>query len=144
MCTRPKELTRSTLKSLKLELDRYEFTEVNLNTAWKELSNEDITADIITFIRKLAVGSPLVSHEERIKKAVNKLKKNYDFSKIELDWLNRIEKQLLNDSILNEETFNTGAFQTKGGYKVINKIFRNKLDEIISDINEYLYEDWSA
>ncbi|APF28442.1 hypothetical protein NPD7_949 [Clostridium sporogenes] len=144
VCTRPKELTRSTLKSLKLELDRYEFTEVNLNTAWKELSNEDITADIITFIRKLAVGSPLVSHEERIKKAVNKLKKNYDFSKIELDWLNRIEKQLLNDSILNEETFNTGAFQTKGGYKVINKIFRNKLDEIISDINEYLYEDWSA
>lgn len=144
VCTRPKELTRSTLKNLKLELDRYEFTEVNLNTAWKELSNEDITADIITFIRKLAVGLPLVSHEERIKNAVSKLKKNHDFSKIELDWLNRIEKQLLNDSILNEETFNTGAFQTKGGYKFINKIFRNKLDEIILEINEYLYEDWSA
>ncbi|WP_077852848.1 type I restriction-modification system endonuclease [Clostridium felsineum] len=144
VCTRPKELTRNTLKSLKLELDRYEFTEVQLNTAWNELSNEDITADIITFIRKLSVGSPLVSHEERIKNAVNKIKKNHSFSKIELDWLNRIEKQLLNDSILNKETFETGAFQTKGGYKVINKIFRNKLDEIISEINEYLYEDWSA
>lgn len=144
VCTRPKELTRNTLKSLKLELDRYEFTEVQLNTAWKELSNEEITADIITFIRKLAVGGPLVSHEERIKNAVNKIKKNHSFSKIELDWLNRIEKQLLNDSILNKETFETGAFQTKGGYKVINKIFRNKLDEIILEINEYLYEDWSA
>lgn len=144
VCTRPKELTRNTLKSLKLELDRYEFTELQLNSAWKELSNEEITADIITFIRKQALGSPLVSHEERIKNAVNKLKKNHKFSKIELDWLNRIEKQLLNDSILNEETFETGAFELKGGYKVINKIFGNKLDEIISEINEYLYEDWSA
>lgn len=144
VCTRPKELTRSALKSLKLELDKYEFTELQLNTAWKEFSNEDITVDIITLIRKLAVGSPIISHEERIKNAINKLKKNHNFNKIELDWLNRIEKQLLNDSILNEETFNTGAFELKGGYKVINKLFKNKLDEIISEINEYLYEDWSA
>lgn len=144
VCTRPKELTRSTLKSLKLELDKYEFTELQLNTAWKECSNEDITVDIITLIRKLAVGAPLVSHEEKIKNAVNKLKKNHDFNKIELDWLDRIEKQLLNDSILNKETFDEGAFQMKGGYKFVNKIFKNKLDEIISEINEYLYEDWSA
>lgn len=144
VCTRPKELTRSALKNLKLELDKYEFTELQLNTAWKEFSNEDITVDIITLIRKLAVGAPIISHEERIKNAINKLKKNHNFNKIELDWLNRIEKQLLNDSILNEETFNTGAFELKGGYKVINKLFKNKLDEIISEINEYLYEDWSA
>ena len=144
VCTRPKELTRDTLKSLKLELDRYKFTETQLNTAWKELSNEDITADIITFIRKLANDSPFISHEQRIKNAVNKLKRKHSFSKMELDWLNRIEKQLLSDSILNKETFETGAFETKGGYKVLNKIFENKLDEIISEINEYLYEDWSA
>jgi len=49
VCTRPKDLTRETLKSLKLELDRNEFTEVQLNSAWKEIKNEDITADIITF-----------------------------------------------------------------------------------------------
>lgn len=144
VCTRPKELTRDALKSLKLELDIYKFTEVQLNTAFKELSNEDITVDIITFIRQLSLGSPLISHEDRIKNAVNKLKKKHRFSKMELDWLNRIEKQLLSDSILNKETFETGAFVSKGGYKVINKIFGNKLDEIISEINDYLYEDWSA
>ncbi len=144
VCTRPKELTREALKSLKLELDRYSFTEVQLNTAWKETSNEEITADIITFIRKLAIGSPLISHEQRIKNAVSKLKKKHYFSKIELDWLSRIEKQMLSDSILNKETFETGAFKTKGGYKAIDKIFDNKLDEIIAEVNEYLYEDWSA
>ena len=56
------------LKSLKLELDRNEFTEVQLNSAWKEIKNEDITADIITFIRQQAIGSPLISHEDRTKK----------------------------------------------------------------------------
>jgi type I restriction enzyme R subunit len=144
VCTRPKELTREALKSLKLELDRNDFTEVQLNSAWKELSNEDITADIITFIRQQAIGSPLISHQERIKNAVNKLKKKHNFSKMELDWLGRIEAHLLHESILDKETFDTGAFKSKGGFMKINKIFGNKLEEIISEINDYLYEDWSA
>ncbi|MBC9786530.1 type I restriction-modification system endonuclease [Heliobacterium chlorum] len=144
VCTRPKELTREALKSLKLELDRHKFTEVQLNSAWRELKNEDITADIITFIRQQAIGSPLISHEERIKNAVNKLKKKHNFSKIELDWLRRIETHLLNESIIDKETFDAGAFNSKGGYKVINKIFGNKLDDIIAELNDYLYEEWSA
>jgi type I restriction enzyme R subunit len=144
VCTRPKELTRDSLKSLKLELDRNKFTEIQLNSAWRELKNENITADIITFIRQQAIGSPLISHEERIYNAVNKLKKNHSFSKMELDWLGRIEAHLLHESILDKETFDIGAFKSKGGYKVINKIFQNKLDEIVSELNDYLYEDWSA
>lgn len=144
VCTRPKELTRETLKSLRLELDRNNFTEVQLNSAWKALKNEDLTADIITLIRQQAIGSALIDHEERIKNAVNRLKKNHSFSKMELDWLARIETYLLHESILDIDTFNTGAFQTKGGYKVINKIFGNKLDAIVDEINDYLYEDRSA
>ncbi len=144
ICTRPKELTREALKSLKLELDRNNFTEVQLNSAWRETTNESITADIITFIRQQAIGSPLISHEVRIKNAVSKLKKKHNFSKMELDWLNRIESNLLHESILDKETFETGAFKTKGGFKVIDKIFRNKLDEIIIEINDYLYENWGA
>lgn len=144
VCTRPKELTRDALKSLKLELDRNRFTEVQLNSAWKELRNEDITADIITFVRRLSIGSPLISHEERIKKAVNKLKKNHSFSKMELDWLGRIENYLLHESVLEIEAFETGAFKSKGGFKAINKIFGDKLEQIVSELNDYLYEDWSA
>lgn len=144
VCTRPKELTRESLKSLKLELDRNQFTEVQLNSAWKELRHEDIAADIITFIRQQALGSPLISHELRIKNAVSKLKKNHNFSKMELDWLGRIENHLLHESILELETFETGAFKSKGGYKVINKIFGNRLEQIVAELNDYLYEDWSA
>lgn len=144
VCTRPKELTRETLKSLLLELDRNKFTEKQLNTAWREVKNEDITADIITFIRQEALGSPLISHEDRIKNSINKLQKKHSFTKIELDWLKRIEAHLLNESILNIETFETGAFKSKGGFKAVDRAFNNKLEAIISEINDYLYEDWSA
>ncbi|GIQ63117.1 hypothetical protein PACILC2_16850 [Paenibacillus cisolokensis] len=141
VCTRPSELTRETLKSLRLELDREGFTEQQLNTAWKQLSNEEITADIISFIRKEALGCALLSREERTKRAIAKLKEKHSFSKMELDWLQRIENVLLHEAVLDRDVFNSGAFKNQGGYNRINKIFRNQLDTIITDINHYLFED---
>lgn len=141
VATRPKELTRESLKSLKLELDRHNFTEQQLNTAWKELKNEDIAADIISFIRQHAIGSPLISHEERIKNAVERLRKNHSFTKMELGWLDRIEKNLLLESVLDLSTFETGSFKSLGGFTKINKVFQNKLEDIIQELNVYLYDD---
>lgn len=141
VCTRPSDLTRESLKSLRLELDREGFTEQQLNTAWKQISNDDITADIISFIRKEALGSALVSREERMKHAIAKLKEKHSFSKMELDWLQRIENILLHEPILDRDLFNTGAFKNQGGYNRMNKIFREKLDTIIIELNQYLFED---
>jgi len=141
VCTRPSELTRESLKSLKLELDREGFTEQQLNTAYREMSSEEITADISSFIRRHAIGSVLMSHEERIKRAVDKVWKNHDFSKQELNWLGRIEKHLLNESVLNVQTFDEDVFRDNGGYTRINKVFRGNLEAIIREINTHLYDD---
>ncbi len=141
VCTRPQELTREALKSLKLELERNGFKETFLNTALTEIKNVDIAADIISIIRAEAVGSVLLSHEERIKSAVSRLKKNHKFSKQEINWLDNIEKFLITETVLNEETFNLGAFRDKGGYKRADKIFNGKLKEIIVELNQYLYDD---
>lgn len=141
ICARPKELTRESLKSLKLELDREGYTEQQLNTAWKELKNQEIAADIISFIRREAIGSTLISHEQRIVNAVQKLRSNHSFSKMELDWLNRIETYLLHETVLDQEAFESGAFKNSGGFARINKIFKNKLESVIAELNEYLYDD---
>ncbi len=141
LCTRPKELTREGLKKLRLELDKEGFTNQQLNTAYNESNNEEIVADIISFIRRYALGSVLLSHEQRIKNAVNKLKKNHKFSKMELDWLARIENYLINENIIEKDSFESGAFKTFGGFKRIDKVFNNNLDNIIQELNEYLYED---
>lgn len=141
VCTRPKELTRESLKSLLLELDREGFTEKQLNSAWKQIKDQEVAADIISFIRQQAIGSSLISHEQRIKNAVSKLKKNHSFSKMETDWLNRIEGYLIHETVLDRDAFDSGAFKNFGGFTRINKVFRNQLDSIITELNEYLYDD---
>jgi type I restriction enzyme R subunit len=141
VCTRPQKLTRESLKSLKLELDRHSFTEKKLNSAWRESKNEDIAADIISYIRRCAIGSPLISTEERIKMAVSKLRKSHSFSKIQLDWLVLIEKTLLSETVIDQETFDTGAFKTQGGFARADKIFGGELQTYLIELNNYLYDD---
>jgi len=141
VCTRPQELTRESLKSLKLELDRNNFTEQQLNTAWRELKNEDITADIISYIRRSALGTELISREERIKRAVDKLRKKHNFTKMQLDWLARMEKTLINESVIDREVFDDGAFKAQGGYARIDKVFVGKLSDYLKELNAYLYDE---
>ena len=142
VCTRPKELTREALKSLRLTLDREGFTVQQLNTAVSELTNEEMTADIISLIRRYAIGSTLISHEARIHRAVEKLKKAHKFSKQELNWLARMEKYLMEESVLNVQVFDEDSrFKAQGGFAKINKVFQNQLESIVLELNEYLYDD---
>lgn len=141
VCTRPSELTRETLRELKMELDRHEFTEKQLNTAWNEITNEDIVADIIAFVRQQAIGSVLISHETRVKNAFAKLRQNHKFNKIQLDWLKRIEKVMLEETVLDEQMFEQGAFKNNGGFRGIDRRFEGQLHEVIMELNQYLYDD---
>lgn len=141
VCTKPSELTRESLKGLKLELDRHDFTESQLNTAWKEMTNQDIVADIIAFIRQQVLGSTLISHETRVKNAFAKLKLNHSFNKTQLDWLGRIEKVMLEETVLDMQIFEIGAFKNAGGFNIIDRRFGGKLNDIIVELNRYLYED---
>lgn len=142
ICTRPRDLTRASLKELKLALDREGFTTQQLNTAISELTNEEMAADIISLIRRYSIGSALISHEARIRRAVDKLKKAHKFTQQELGWISRMEKYLLEESVLNVSVFDEDSrFRSKGGFAKINKAFANKLESIVLELNEYLYDD---
>ena len=140
--TKPSDLTRETLRDLELTLSREGYTEARLNRAVSEMTNKETTADIISLVRRYAIGSPLVSHEERIRRAVQRLKDAHDFSKQELNWLTRIETYLINDSVLNTAVFDTDErFKSKGGFKKIDKVFHGGLANVVVELNTYLYDD---
>lgn len=142
ICTRPRDLTRKDLKDLRLTLDREGFTTQQLNTAIYELTNEEIMADIISLIRRYAIGSTLISHDARIHRAVDKLRKKHNFSKQELSWISHIEKYLLGESVMNIKVFDEDSrFVDHGGFNKINKVFQNNLESIVLELNEYLYDD---
>ena len=142
ICTRPADLTLAGLRSVSMTLDANGFNRTRLNTAITQLTKEECAADIITLIRSYAIGSPLVSHEERIRNAVKKLCKAHNFTASEKKWIERIEKYLINESVLNVQTFDEfTAWRTQGGFSKINKIFSGSLTAIVRELNTYLYED---
>jgi len=142
ICTKPRELTRDSLKSLMLTLDREGYTTQQLNTAISQLTNEEMAADIISLIRRYAIGSVLIGHEARIRKAVDRLRKAHSFTMQEQNWIKRMEDYLLNESVLNITVFDEDSrFKSQGGFAKINKIFSDKLESVVLELNEYLYDD---
>ncbi|MFD0620354.1 type I restriction-modification system endonuclease [Paenibacillus sp. GCM10027629] len=142
ICTRPNDLTRDELRKLRVALDQQGYSEKMLQAAWRDAKNEDIAADIISFIRQQALGDPLISHEERIVGAMKKIYDSKVWTKVQKDWLKRIEKQLLQESVLDpnpEKAFDVEPFKSKGGYKQLNKIFDGEMDTIVTTINTALY-----
>ncbi|NFE95948.1 type I restriction-modification system endonuclease [Clostridium botulinum] len=142
VCTRPQELTRESLRQLRAILDKNGFSEEYLKTAWKDLRHEEIVADIIAFIRQQALGSPLESNEERVKRAVARIKREYYLTKPQENWMNRIEKVMLKEVVIDKETFDTGSFKAQGGgFTRLNTIFGGKLEEIINKVKTYMFEN---
>lgn len=140
--TRPADLTRESLRELELALSQAGFTETRLNRAVSEMTNAEMAADIISLVRRYAIGSELLSHEERIHRAVDRLRAAHDFTGQELGWLKRIETYLVNDSVLNARVFDEDErFRSKGGFKKLDKVFRGGLTGLVRELNGYLYDD---
>ncbi|OSY88528.1 hypothetical protein WH52_07200 [Tenacibaculum holothuriorum] len=139
VCTKPSSLTRKDLKELRLILDTEGFNKNKLNTAYKEVTNTEIIADIIAHIRTSALGENLISHKERISNAVTKLKTTHNWNQIQLKWLAKIEAQLQKETIITLEDLNKPPFSVDGGLKRLDKVFKNETAEIIKELNEYLY-----
>lgn len=145
ICTKPSDLTREQLKSLKLTLDREGFTSQKLSSAVSEMNNTEITADIISLVRRYAIGSPLHTHNQRIDFALSKIQIEYQPSKIEQTWLGRIRDYLTNEELITTDTFDEDVrFRSLGGFGRIDKAFGGRLEAVVEDINTYMYEEVSA
>lgn len=135
---KPTELDRKSLKELRMQLALNGFNETSLNIAWKKLTNKEIAADIIAYIRTFAMGLPMETPEERVERAIQKVKDLHPWSRIQLNWIDRFEKQLKAETLLRREDLDEEPFKEAGGYKKLNKIFNDQLDEVLETINTYL------
>ena len=139
-CTRPSDMTRAQLRELKLALDQENFSEANLNNAMSTVKNEEIVADIISYVRQAVLNTPVLNHDERVEAAFRKLTSAHRFNRMQLDLLEKIKTYMLHESILNRETFEAPAFRMDGGFARFDKKFDGKLTELIRELNSYIYE----
>ncbi|MEW4327806.1 type I restriction-modification system endonuclease [Rossellomorea marisflavi] len=142
VCSRPKDLTRKDLRELITVLETKGYKQTHLQTAWKQTKNQDIAADIISFIRQAALGEALVDHDSRIKNAMQKVYSLNDWTPRQKKWLERIEKQLLQVPVLAptpQDAFSEEPFKSRGGYKMLRKEFGDYIDQVVTTINDSLY-----
>lgn len=138
---RPRDLTRTQLRELKLALDQAGFTETNSRTAWRETTNQDIAASIIGYIRHVACDQPLINHADRVRSAMQQIMASRPWTDPQRKWLDRIGKQLEQETIVDRDALDAGQFKQMGGFHRLNKVFKGELETILRDIAELM---WSA
>lgn len=140
--TRPRELTRKQLRELALELDKAGFTETGLATAWREMTNQDIAASIVGFIRQAAIGDALVPYSERVDHALQRLLASQPWTAPQRDWLKRIAAQTKANLLVDREAIDDPdlVFRREGGgFTRLDKIFNGELQQVLEAFNDSLW-----
>jgi type I restriction enzyme R subunit len=146
--TRPRDLTRKQLKELVLALDQAGFTEMRLATAWRELSNQDIAARIIGYIRQAAIGDALVPYAERVDHALQNLLAKplagKPWTQPQRDWLKRIAAQTKANMLVDRDALDDPDLLFKregGGFARLDKLFNGQLQPVLEAFNDALWAD---
>jgi type I restriction enzyme R subunit len=126
-----------------LALDGAGFTEANLNTAWRQMNNEEMAARIIGLIRKIALGETLLPYDQRVEQALGRLLRSREWTKPQQDWLRRIADQTKTNMIVDLEVLDDPdqVFRREGGgFQRLNKMFNGELGQILADLNDAVWQ----
>ncbi len=145
--TRPRELTRKQLRELLLELDKAGFSETHLDTAWREMTNQDIAARIVGYIRQAAIGDALLPYNERVDHALQAILAQKSWSTPQRDWLKRIAAQTKANLLVDREAFDDPDLVFKregGGFNRLDKLFNGELQQVLEAFNDTLWQSGAA
>jgi type I restriction enzyme, R subunit len=140
--TRPRELTRKQLRELALELDRAGFTDARLSTAWREMTNQDIAAGIIGYIRQAAIGDALVPYEQRVDRALQSILGSRSWTSPQRQWLQKIAMQTTANLIVDRSALDDPDLVFKregGGFARLDRMFEGQLQQVLETFNESLW-----
>jgi type I restriction enzyme R subunit len=140
--TRPRELTRKQLRELALELDRAGFTETSLSTAWREMTNQDVAARIVGYIRQAAIGDALVPYEQRVDHALQSILASRNWTTPQRQWLQKIAAQTKANLIVDRAALDDPdlVFRREGGgFARLDRIFGGELQQVLDTFNDSLW-----
>jgi type I restriction enzyme R subunit len=140
---RPRELTRAQLKELRAALDVAGYSETMLRSAWRDATNEDIAASIVGYIRQAALGDALVPYGERVDRAMKTILASQPWTAPQRQWLERIGQQLKKETVVDKAALDQGQFKAQGGFKRINRVFNDQIEDILGQINSAIWREVS-
>ncbi len=140
LATRPRDLTRADLRALATALEGGGFDERALQAATRAVSNVDVTARLVGFVRQRAVGDALIAYEERVDRALKALLASRPWTEHQRKWLTKIAAQVKLEVIVDREALESGQFARDGGFAVLDKRFDGRLAEVLSELHERIWQ----
>ena len=141
--TRPQELTRKQLRELQYELDKAGFSETNLAAAWKQMTNQEMAASIIGYIRQAAIGDPLIPFTERVDRAMQTMLASRNWPQPQREWLKKLAAQTKANRLVDRAALDDPDLIFKrdgGGFTRLDKLFDGKLEQVLNHFNDSVWK----
>ncbi|GIA96625.1 type I restriction-modification system endonuclease [Vibrio cholerae] len=138
---RPRDLTRKALIELQEWFDGQNYNDSTLRHAWKVAKNQDIAAKLIGHIRRASIGDPLLPFDERVDLALQRILNANDWNDEQKAWLERIADSIKEKVVLDDDTFKTGNYKRRGGKRKLMNVFNDELNSILTQFNEYMWDE---
>ena len=138
--TRPRDLTRESLRELRVALDARHFTEPALRSAWRDATSDDVAASIIGFIRQAALGDPLTPYAERVDRAIRAVGARHGVTDVQRRWLDQIGREIKSRVVLDRAALDEPPFAQQGGFRRLDKVFNGEIEAILREIATETWE----
>jgi type I restriction enzyme R subunit len=124
------------LNELRQKLKESNYEEANLQKAHKIVYQKD-TVDIISMVKHAAKKTePLLSTEERVNKAIQKVTEGKTLNYEQQKWMEYIKEHLKHNMTLGEDDLlELPVFTDRGGLNKFKKVFPADYNKIINEIN---------
>jgi type I restriction enzyme R subunit len=141
--TRPSDLTREALLSLRRELDAQGFSEVFLQRAYASVRQVDAAASIIGFIRAAAGNETPQPFDARVDAALARLLGSRAWTPPQKQWLGRLGAQLKANGVIDRDLLDqpTNPIRAQmGGFERLSKaVFGGELPLILTQLQEAVW-----
>jgi type I restriction enzyme R subunit len=141
LLSRPSDWRPETLVELRdaLKAAPEHFTQENLERAHRATYHKALV-DIISMVKRAALDSaPLLTAQERVEAAMQRVTHGLELTAEQTAWLDRIQLHLVQNLSIEREDFSlVPVLSDHGGWRPANKTFDGQLAELLASMNKEL------
>lgn len=141
LLSRPREWGAAPLTELRQVLTQApeHFTDANLQRAFQAMHQKALV-DIISMVKRAASEtSPLLTAEERVNLAVERVVAGQQLTPAQVEWMGYIRQHLVQNLSIDREDFEIiPVLSARGGWGRANRVFDGQLSELLEELNKEL------
>jgi tetratricopeptide (TPR) repeat protein len=133
---RPQGWSPTALGELRRVLTQHDFDPAKLQRAHERASHKAL-ADIISIVKHAAQAQqPVLTAQERVTRAMNKVMEAHPFTAEQKQWLSLIQEHLIQNLSIGVEDFDSQPLLTgRGGKARARQVFQGRLEPVIEMLN---------